>query len=406
LHRESADGVTRVKALVEAILAKASGAVALGMLLAALAGAGAVWGQGVVLASREASGVERAAPPAAASAGSGQAQGIGNIQIGIPRSNGRLRGTDIGLVINTRDPYSVAVGEYYAERRQLKVAQVLRVDLPVQGELPLAEFESLRAAIGRHFGPDIQALALAWSAPWAVGCNSITGALALGYDEGLCSNTCAPSKPSPYANTGSSQPFSDFGIRPSMLIAARSISQGKALIDRGVRSDGQLATRARPPVEADFLVTTDGARNVRSRLYPPSGVMRQAGVVLRTTNEIPWAGPHPVILVQTGLVYLSGMDKVNWAPGGIGDHLTSFGGRLLDQNGQSTVLEWIDAGATASHGTVSEPCNHLQKFPTSIWLLLHYLQGSTVIEAYWKSVLWPQQSLFVGEPLAAPFARH
>ena len=74
-------------------------------------------------------------------------------------------------------------------------------------------------------------------------------------------------------------------------------------------------------------------------------------------------------------------------------------------SGQATALDWIASGATASHGSVSEPCNHLQKFPHPQWLLLHYLQGSTAIEAYWKSVLWPQQSLFVGEPLAAPFAR-
>jgi uncharacterized protein (TIGR03790 family) len=85
--------------------------------------------------------------------------------------------------------------------------------------------------------------------------------------------------------------------------------------------------------------------------------------------------------------------------------LTSVGGRLVPDNGQSTVLEWIDSGATASHGAVSEPCNHLQKFPHPQVLLLHYLQGATALEAYWKSVAWPQQSLFVGEPLAAPFAR-
>ncbi len=38
-------------------------------------------------------------------------------------------------------------------------------------------------------------------------------------------------------------------------------------------------------------------------------------------------------------------------------------------------------------------------------LLLHYAQGSTAIEAYWKSVLWPSQGVFVGEPLATPFSR-
>jgi hypothetical protein len=35
---------------------------------------------------------------------------------------------------------------------------------------------------------------------------------------------------------------------------------------------------------------------------------------------------------------------------------------------------------------------------------MHYLQGATALEAYWRSVLWPSQGLFVGDPLAAPFA--
>ena len=71
---------------------------------------------------------------------------------------------------------------------------------------------------------------------------------------------------------------------------------------------------------------------------------------------------------------------------------------------QTTALQWIASGATASYGSVSEPCNHLQKFPHSQVLLLNCLQGATAIEACWKSVAWPQQGLFVGEPLLAPFA--
>ena len=64
-----------------------------------------------------------------------------------------------------------------------------------------------------------------------------------------------------------------------------------------------------------------------------------------------------------------------------------------------------NAGATASYGTVSEPCNHVQKFPHPQVLLGRYVQGATAIEAYWSSVAWPAQGVFVGEPLAAPFAR-
>jgi uncharacterized protein (TIGR03790 family) len=78
---------------------------------------------------------------------------------------------------------------------------------------------------------------------------------------------------------------------------------------------------------------------------------------------------------------------------------------LGTNGGQMSALEWIASGATASYGTVSEPCSHLQKFPHPQALLLHYAQGSTAIEAYWKSVAWPQQGVFIGEPLAAPFAK-
>jgi hypothetical protein len=33
------------------------------------------------------------------------------------------------------------------------------------------------------------------------------------------------------------------------------------------------------------------------------------------------------------------------------------------------------------------------------------VQGNSAIEAYWKSVAWPTQGLFIGEPLAAPYRK-
>ena len=68
-----------------------------------------------------------------------------------------------------------------------------------------------------------------------------------------------------------------------------------------------------------------------------------------------------------------------------------------------SILRWIEAGATGSFGTVVEPCNYTTKFPQASVALSHYFHGETLIEAYWKSVAWPGEGLFVGEPLARPY---
>lgn len=355
-----------------------------------------------------------APPAAAANAGSdhparpsssAEARADAAAWIAVPRLRDRLRSSELGLVINTADPYSVAVGEHYAARRGVPAGHVLRVELPLRGELTPAEFASLRAAIAAHFGPRVQALALAWVQPYAVACNSITGALALGLDEELCRNGCGASRASPWFNSASTRPRADLGLLPSMLLAAPSVAQARALIDRGVESDGALADAASGPVRAMMLVTDDAVRGVRARLYPPSGARIGSAVEVQVGPAEVLASATRVLLVQTGSVRAPLDPPPAWAPGGLGDHLTSTGGALDGGHGQGTALDWIASGAVASHGAVSEPCNHLQKFPHPQVLLLHYLQGATALEAYWRSVAWPQQSLFVGEPLAAPFAR-
>jgi uncharacterized protein (TIGR03790 family) len=106
----------------------------------------------------------------------------------------------------------------------------------------------------------------------------------------------------------------------------------------------------------------------------------------------------------TGAPRVAGIALEHFLPGAVADHLTSFGGMLTDSP-QMSSLEWLEAGATGSYGTVVEPCNLPAKFPNVPVLLAHYLGGETLIEAYWKSVLMPGQGLFIGEPLAAPFAK-
>lgn len=350
-------------------------------------------------ASAPAPAAGSAAPDSASDAASGAARQW----MQVPRVGTRLMPADIGLVINTADPYSVAVGAYYAQRRGLKPQQVLRLELPVRGNLSPEEFAALRQQIDAHFGDGTQALALAWTVPYAVQCQSITGALALGFDADFCRRSCDRSRPSPYFNSASGMPWRDHQLRPSMLLAARDVEQGRRLIDRGVSSDGRLGRRWSGPANAVFLSTSDAARNVRQRLFPPAGPVRALGLEVRVEQADQPRDFQRLLLLQTGAAQLSGLDSLGWVDGALADHLTSFGGQLDRVGGQSTALVWLDSGATASYGTVSEPCNHLQKFPHPQLLLLHYAQGATAIEAYWKSVAWPLQGVFIGEPLAAPF---
>ena len=324
----------------------------------------------------------------------------------MPRIQGRITSREIGLVINTADPYSVAVGQAYIKARGLAPEQVLRLELPVGPVLTPDEFRTLDARVKAFFQPTTQALALAWSAPYAVDCNSITSALTLGFDGSACPPRCQRTRPSPYFNAATSRPFTDLKIRPSMLLAAPDIAVAKGLILRGVAADRSLGLRGAPPVHAYFVRTSDAARSVRFRLFPPPGLLARVGVDVHVESTEAIGRADRVLLYQTGLARVEGLGSVHWVPGALADHLTSFGGQLQGAaGGQMPALDWIAAGATASYGTVSEPCNHLQKFPHPQLLLLHYLQGSSALEAYWKSVAWPQQGVFIGEPLAAPFAR-
>jgi uncharacterized protein (TIGR03790 family) len=326
----------------------------------------------------------------------------------VPRIKGRLTSKDIGLVVNTADPYSMAVGEFYVRARKLSPAQVLYVELPLKAGLMPEEFASLKSAIDTHFGAATQALALAWRMPFAVSCNSITGALALGFEPGLCidaNHSCAPSKLSPYFNARTARPYTDLKLRPAMLLAAQDVAAARALIERGVKADRSLGLRGAPPAHAHFIVTRDQARSVRAPLFPPPGLLRGAGIMVHVQKTQTLQSVERVLIYQTGATQVEKIDTVDWLPGALADHLTSFGGKLDGKGGQMSALAWINAGATASYGTVSEPCAHQQKFPHPQVLLLNYAQGSTAIEAYWKSVAWPLQGVFIGEPLAAPFAR-
>ena len=316
---------------------------------------------------------------------------------------GSVAGKSIGpaalaVIVNDADPLSRRIGAYYAERRHIPEKNVIHVRFtPGRAVMSRGEFEAVRAAVNARVPPSIEAYALAWTQPYRVGCMSVTTAFAAGYDEAFCARGCKATRASPYYDSDSRHPYEDFGWRPAMLLAGTSFDEVKALIDRGVAADG-----THPRGTGYLLSTSDAARNVRSRFYPGILLMQSDRFTfeLITSNTLRYR--TNVMFYFTGLAQVAGIDTNRFRPGAIADHLTSAGGRLIGGT-QMSSLRWLEAGATGSYGTVVEPCDFTQKFPRPDIVINRYLNGETLLEAYWKSVAWPGQGVFVGEPLAAPF---
>jgi uncharacterized protein (TIGR03790 family) len=311
----------------------------------------------------------------------------------------RLEAADLAVVINTADPLSVAVGNYYIRARRIARRNVARVSFDYRrDDLPESEFIPLKAAVERQLGSRIQAYALTWARPYRVGCVSITYAFAAGPNDKLCSGGCSATPLNPYFDASTTRPFRDLHIRPAMSIAALDFEHAKALIDRGVSADGTT-----PHGTAYLLVTNDPPRNVRSAEYSRTIVVAgQSPIHVEIVKGASLQNRTDVMFYFVGASSVTDLAGIRFLPGAMADHLTSFGGMLIDSP-QMSSLRWLEAGATGSYGTVVEPCNILGKFPAIPVAMSHYLAGDTLIEAYWKSVAMPAQGLFIGEPLAAPF---
>jgi uncharacterized protein (TIGR03790 family) len=311
-----------------------------------------------------------------------------------------LYSTKLAVIVNDDEAHSVELADYYQRARGIPAKNMIHVRIPGSpAKLSGSEFAMLKQAIEAQLDPAIEAMVLVWTAPYAVECNSITAALTLGFDENLCQNTCGHGKTSPVFDSNSRRIYSNLGLRLTMLLPTESLELGKALIDRGVASDASL-----PIGSAYFLKTSDVARSTRAIFFPKSGIVLQPSLKLVNRSADSIEGVQDVMFYFTGAVSVPKLETLQFLPGAVADHLTSTGGDLLGR-GQMSSLRWLEAGATASYGTVSEPCNYPQKFPNPSVLLKHYLAGETIIEAYWKSVAWPAQGVFIGEPLAAPY-RH
>lgn len=312
----------------------------------------------------------------------------------------RILADELAIIINDADPLSIRIGNYYQKARGIPARNVLHVDFsPGHPNMGKAEFNRIKTLIDRQTPANVQAYAITWAAPYRVNCMSITSAFAFGFDKLFCSSKrCAPTQPSRYYGRPSAMPYTDYGIRPTIAIAAENFPEAKALIDRGVLSDETL-----PSGTAYLVSTSDKARNVRSGGYAVIDKRMTGWISTSVLESDTLQYKNDILFYFTGMVFVPDLDTLKFVPGAIADHLTSSGGRLTNSR-QMSALRWLEAGATGSYGTVVEPCNLTAKFPNPGISIDRYSSGRTLLQAYWQSVQQPGEGIFIGEPLAAPFA--
>ena len=116
------------------------------------------------------------------------------------------------------------------------------------------------------------------------------------------------------------------------------------------------------------------------------------------TNDFPGSSSS-IMGLFCGAETVRPSDMGAFAPGAVAEHLTSWGAEF--QRPQTKCTAWLDAGATATCGSVVEPYANANKFPRHVFLSITR-GGCSVLESFYQSVASPLQQLF-WDPLARPY---
>jgi len=331
-------------------------------------------------------------------------------------------GLNVVVIVNQNSTNSVQLGNYYCERRGVPPQNLLRSYWSgTNTTWTRSDFETnllnplVAMLAGRGLTNQIDYIVLSLDFPYQVtasnGINSTTAALFYGFKTNDCPLCTYPGCTLPdYTSNSYASSEGIFRQTPPRtagsnawlvaMITSSTLPQARAIIDRGVASDGAF------PAQTIWLAkSSDPFRNVRYVEFDNTIFdARVAGdlSIARTNLDSPY-GLTNLAGYQNGRQQFNISSNV-FVPGAIADSLTSYGGLIYQPNDHTTLLAFLDAGASGSYGTVDEPCAWLQKFP-SPQDYFYQARGFSLAECYYQSLANPYQGLMVGEPLAAPFAR-
>ncbi len=340
-----------------------------------------------------------------------------------PSARAGESGLNVIVVVNQNSSNSLQLGNDYCERRGVPPQNLFRMTGWTGGSInwQQADFESyllnplLAMVSSRGLTNQAEIVLLSMDIPYRViagdSQNGTTSALFYGFKTNTTPppglpDTCSLPDDSTNSYAYSELPFTlaepqtaSTNAFLAVMLTDTDLAQAEATLERGAASDSSI-----PPETVYLEKTSDTARNVRFILFDNAiQECRARGddAVTRTNSDS--TALTDALGLDTGLADFS-LPTNAFVPGAVADSLTSFGGEILEDSGQTPLLAFLEAGACASYGTVVEPCNYTYKFPDPM-VYFYQNRGFCLAEAYYQSLANPFQGLIVGEPLSAPFAR-
>jgi uncharacterized protein (TIGR03790 family) len=332
------------------------------------------------------------------------------------------------VVIDEAEPDSLAIGEYYATQRDVPECNVLRLNAPALNTFddvinnlatPIKNY-----VLAEGIEDQIDYIVLTKGIPYKFsGLRDSVSSILFSEETDTWQGDCDlgdVALRNPYAFKAEYFDYNkqyERGTIPLknrrlvMMLSGFTVAGAMNNIDSGVGSDETMPTGTVYMFSAPYD-PQQPARN--ARLYPRHD---QIAPVRAALMDLGVASEHFVVPDETSaslydapdvMGYLTGATRVEvlsntYLPGAIADHLTSFGGDLLNAGGQMSILEFTDEEVAGSSGTVTEPCNYAQKFANA-QMYERYAVGFNLGESIWMSLVQPWQSIIVGDPLAQPWA--
>lgn len=326
------------------------------------------------------------------------------------------------VVCNNRSDESMAITQYYCEKRGIAAPNVVQVATSLNEVISYTDFrweirDLVKKAIqkSKHridFIVVTKGVPLRIHDKWGP---SVDGQLTSTLeDRKLIESGAEPpegkardSLANPYYNQ--SKPFNSETYKMHIVtrLDAYTVEEVYALIDRAL---------AAKPSEAQIFF--DQAGNRRSGGYGEMNEeMAFAAQSLRDAGKNAYCEtsdrfgkpPHPVLGYMSwgsndGAFRDSAYKAIRFVPGGLCETFVSFSGRsfLPQSSGQSMIADLISQGATGAKGYVSEPWLFAMAQPSI--LFERYLAGANLAESFSSAsptIMW--KDVIIGDPLCRPF---